>query len=110
MTRKSQTAVENALLEGGDIVGESPLAKIPVTKDELFMRLNRELQLQDRALIASPMPRANALAAADYWLFEVELRDSGKVRRVDLIRRARELGCLEDFETPVEHWQGALVR
>jgi hypothetical protein len=65
--------------------------------------------LRECALVASPQPKASALEPQQYQLFEAELQDGGRVRSIDLMKRARELGCLEDFETPVEHWLGNLL-
>jgi hypothetical protein len=100
---------ENALLEGDDVAEEAeeqPLARIPVRRDELYARLDHALRLRGCALLATPMPRASVLAPQQYHLFEVELKDGGRVSRIDLIKRIRELGLIENFESPVEHWKG----
>jgi hypothetical protein len=105
MPRKQATA-DNALLEGGDVEEQPPTACIPVTRDEIYARLDHVLRQRNCALLATPQPRTGPLDPQQYWLFEVELKDGGRVSRIDLIKRARELGLVEAFETPTEHWQG----
>jgi hypothetical protein len=100
-------SANNALLEGGDVAveAEQPLARIPVTFSEVYARLDRELRLHERALLRAPQPRTSALEPAAFWVFEAQVRDNGKVCLIDdLVSRARELGCLEEFETPIPIW------
>jgi hypothetical protein len=98
-----------AAVEGADVVERLP--RIPVTRDEIFRRLDRELRLHEAGLLAAPKPRSGPLDQTDYWIFEAALCDGGRVKRISLIERAVELGCLDlNAETPVQHWQGDLVR
>jgi hypothetical protein len=56
------------------------------------------------ALIAVENEKPTALVEATYTVFECPLQHGSRVRRIDLEKRARELGCLQDFESVLDHW------
>ena len=101
LKRKAEEPADNAAIEGDDV---APSANIPVALDTVYDRLDRALRMREAALLCLMQPRASALETQRYWVYECELQDGGKVRRIDLVARARELGVLEDFETPLDHW------
>jgi hypothetical protein len=111
VTKACQTAImakaalidERACLEGADVSD----FQVPVSLDAIFDRLDLELRNNGRAVIAVELPKASALAESRYDVLEIELVHGGRVKRIDMVRRARELGCLQDCETALEHWYRA---
>src|SRR5947209_19438434 len=91
----------NAVPEGADVlVG----AWVPIPLDTIFDRLDRELRLRESALLAVAQPRASHIETAQFWVYEAQLHEGGTVRRIDLVKRARELGLIENCESPMQHW------
>jgi len=68
---------------------------VPVDFNTIFGRLRREL---------SRYQKTAAIDHIDGVVFEIELKDKGKVRLVDLETRARELGVMEDIECRGGDW------
>jgi hypothetical protein len=80
---------------------------VPIDLGAVYSRLDRHLRKRDRALLAVEQPKSSALELARYWIYECELKDRGKVTRINLEARAREEGVLESFERPLAHYQTA---
>jgi hypothetical protein len=91
---------ERACPEGADVSD----FQVPVSLDIIFDRLDLELRNNGRAVIAVELPKASALAESQYDVLEIELVHGGRVKRIDMVKRARELGCLQDFESVLDHW------
>jgi hypothetical protein len=91
---------ERACPEGGDVSD----FQVPVSLDVIFDRLDLELRNNGRAVIAVELLKVSALAESQYDVLEIELVHGGRVKRIDMVKRARELGCMQDFETAVDHW------
>jgi hypothetical protein len=86
------------------------LPPIPVTRDQVFWRVDRALRLQDRGLIAVLRPHTHPLDPSEYDIWEVELKNGGQVQQIDLIERAVELGVLDlKVESPMQFWTGTLT-
>jgi hypothetical protein len=103
--QKEAEPVVNAVLEGAEAVEEGiESVRIPIALDAVFERLDKALRQRGAALIAIQQPRANVLDVAKYSVFEAEIKDGGKVRVVDLVKRAYELNCLDPHETVVSHF------
>jgi hypothetical protein len=102
LLHERQLQRESAVPEGGDVLegAQVPVALCAVhERTDLFLREN-----YGHALIATEDERANALATRTFTIFEVELREGGKVKQIDLVRRARELKILEPCESPLNFW------
>jgi hypothetical protein len=96
---------DNAVLEGDDVPTEQPLAKIPVSRSELYHRLDEHLRREEgSALLAIRYASANPFEEAHYEIFEAQMKDRGTVCLIDIVRRARDLGLLSETESPIENW------
>jgi hypothetical protein len=90
----------NAALEAADVLSEN---RVPVSFSTLFDRVD-EFMRPRVALVAVRHDRASALQDVAFAVYECQLRDGGKVTAIDLVARARELGLLEPFESPLPYW------
>jgi hypothetical protein len=113
MAKSKQTAVkhgellpeDNAVLEGADVPAEEPLAKIPVSRSELYHRLDEYCRReQGSALLAVRYASPNPFEEAHYEIYEAEMRDNGRVKLVDIVKRSRDLGILGETESPIPNW------
>ena len=89
------TDLVNACLEGADVVSET---NVPTSYSTLFDRVDQAIR-PGSALIAVAIPRNNPMKDAEFVVFECKL-----IKQIDLVARAKELGLLEPFETPVPYW------
>jgi hypothetical protein len=100
-----QTLADTAVLEGDDVPAEQPLARVPVSKSELFHRLDEYLRREEgSALLAVRYAPANPFLEAVYEIFEAPMRDKGVVKLIDIVKRARDLGLLGESESPIPNW------
>jgi hypothetical protein len=61
--------------------------------------------MPEAALLRSPRPKANVLAEQEFDVYEVQLRDRGKVTKIDLVAHALKLAAFDpDVESPIAHW------
>jgi hypothetical protein len=106
MAKNKQTiAVDVAVLEGDDVPAEQPLATIPVSRSELYHRLDEYLRREQRAaLFAIRYPGRTPFDEASYDIFEAEMRDNGRVKLIDLVKRSKDLGLLGETESPIPNW------
>jgi hypothetical protein len=94
-----------AVLEGDDVPVEQPLAKIPVSRSELYHRLDEYLRREEGSCLAAVRyAPANPFLEAVYEIFESELRDGGRVSKIDIVKRSRDLGLIGETESPIENW------
>jgi hypothetical protein len=103
----AQLPVVNAALQGGDVVEPPPpraKASLPVALDDVFLRLHNTLVKQGLALQATMSKQATAYEPAQWDIFEIEIWDGGRVKRIDMVARAREVGAIEDYEIPAPVW------
>ena len=78
---------------------------VVVTMSEVFRRVNRELRNSyGSALVAEKIEDETPSAPAQFQIFEVVMKDRGAVKRIDLARRAKELGVIEPCESVQSHW------
>jgi hypothetical protein len=112
MARSKQTAANRgdlltadaAVPEGDDIPVEQPLARIPVSRSELYGRLDSELRKAGSALAAVHYPVTNPFLEPIVEVFECELRTGGRVKEIDLEKRSRELNLITETESPIQNW------
>ncbi len=76
----------------------------PVTLDCILNRLEPELRKQGRTLCAVYCDRHSISEPVQFDVFEVELKDLGTVRKIDLVTRGRELGVIGRTESPQPTW------
>jgi hypothetical protein len=94
-------AAENAMLEGADVIEHPEVTRIPIRRGDLYSRLDSHLrQYESSALLSAEQPRANILAPVMFDVFEADLRNGGRVRHIDLIERAKQLGLISENESP----------
>lgn len=98
----------NAQLEGADVVEER--ARIPLALDEVFQRLDRVLRMRDCALLAVQQPKAGPLDEPACWIFKSELRDGGRVKVIELVTRAYEMGVIGETESPIPTWGAGIPK
>src|SRR6516225_3860259 len=102
---KKRTSADTAVLEGDDVPTEQPLAKIPVSRSELYHRLDEHLRREaGSALLAVRYAPANPFEDAHFEIYEAEMKDRGTVRLVDIVKRSRDLGILGETESPIPNW------
>jgi len=102
---KKQTSADTAVLEGDDVPVEQPLAKIPVSRSELYHRLDEHLRREEgSALFAIRYPGRTPFDESHYDIFEAEMRDNGRVKLIDLVKRSKDLGLLGETESPIPNW------
>jgi hypothetical protein len=106
MAKNKQTnTADVAVLEGDDIPVEQPIAKIPVSRSELYHRLDEHLRREEgSALLAVRYADPNPFVEPVYEIFEAPMRDKGVVRLIDIVKRARDLGLLSESESPIPNW------
>jgi hypothetical protein len=98
-------AADAAVLEGADVEVEQPLARIPVSRSELYHRLDEHLRREaGSALLAVRYASPNPFEEAHYEIYEAEMRDNGRVKLVDIVKRSRDLGILGETESPIPNW------
>ena len=104
--KKAETvAADNAALEGGDVIEQPEFTRIPVRRGDIYSRLDSHLrQYESSALLSAEQPRANILAPVMFDVFEADLRNGGRVRQIDLIERAEQLGLISENESPLVSW------
>ena len=104
MAKKQQTiAADTAVID--DVPVELPVAKIPVSRSELYHRLDEHLRREERsALFAIRYPGRTPFDESHYDIFEAEMRDNGRVKLIDLVKRSRDLGLLGETESPIPNW------
>jgi hypothetical protein len=101
---KRQPSADTAVLEGDDVPAE-PAAKIPVSRSELYHRLDEHLRREEgAALLAVRYAPANPFQEAIYQIFEAPMRAGGIVKEIDIVKRARDLGLLGETESPIPNW------
>jgi hypothetical protein len=102
---KNQTSADAAVLEGDDVPVEPPLAKIPVSRSELYHRLDEHLRREEgSALLAARYADPNPFVEPIYEIFEAPMRDKGVVKLIDIVKRAKDLGLLGETEAPIPNW------
>jgi hypothetical protein len=95
MAKSKQTAVkygellpeDTAVLEGADVPAEPPLARIPVSRSELYHRLDEHLRREEgNALLAVRYASPNPFEEAHYEIFEAQMRNNGIVKLIDIVK------------------------
>ena len=106
MAKNKQTiAADVAVLEGDDVPVEQPLAKIPVSRSELYHRLDEHLRREEgSALLAVRYAPANPFLEPVYEIFEAQMKHKGTVSLIDIVKRAKDLGILGESESPIPNW------
>jgi hypothetical protein len=56
------------------------------------------------ALLSIECPRENVLATPVFGIYEAELKHNGKVREIDIVKRAGQTGVMQECEVAQDHW------
>jgi hypothetical protein len=78
-----------------------PPPNVILTFFECYRRVQTALGERGRTAVAIEPPRRVHWEARPFTVFDVELRDGGKVKVVDLETLARELNLIDDCEKPL---------
>jgi hypothetical protein len=96
---------DTLVLEGDDVPAEEPIARIPVSRSELYHRLDEHLRREcGSGLLAVRYASPNPFEEAHYEIYEAEMRDNGRVKLIDIVKRSRDLGILGETESPIPNW------
>jgi hypothetical protein len=97
------TANDTACLEGADVAREARAVPLPL--DALFDRLDMELGEHGSALVAVERVKRSPIDQPEYLIYECELKQMGRVREIDMEKRARQLGVIDPYvETVLDRW------
>ena len=90
--------------ETQDIFGNWVTVKTPLMLDQIFQRLDKELRKRGSTLLAVYKNRYSVTAPVQFDILEAELRDSGRVRLIDMVALAYDCGVIAKSESPQQTW------